>query len=253
MPLSISAIIITKNEELSIGDCLKSISWVDEIIVVDSGSNDRTVEICKSFGAKVFIRKWQGYGRQKNIALNLATKNWILSIDADERITDSLKKEIQALDDSQYAYSIKRKSNYCGSWIYYGDWRSDYVVRLFKRKSAKFSHALVHEAILSKYPIKKLKAEMLHFTYHNYEDVIKKINIYSSAAAQILFFKKTKSSLTKAIFHSLWAFLRSYFLRCGFLDGQAGFALALSNAQYTYYKYLKLLFLNQKKKKNSFE
>lgn len=253
MSLSISAILITKNEESSIKDCLKSISWVDEIIVVDSGSTDQTVKICKSFGAKVFVRQWSGYGPQKNIALNLATKNWILSIDADERISNSLRKEIQALDDSHYAYSIKRKSNYCGSWINHGDWRSDYVVRLFKRNSAKFSNALVHETVITKNQIKLLKNEMFHFTYHNYEDVINKINIYSSAASQILFSKKIKSSLTKAIFHALWTFLRGYFFRGGFLDGRAGFALALSNSQYTYYKYLKLLFLYQNKRNKSFE
>lgn len=253
MSLSISAIIITKNEEASIIACLESISWVDEIIVVDSGSTDNTVKLSKSYGAKVYSRNWNGFGIQKNRALKLATKKWILSIDADERVSEDLRNYILSLKDkNNYAYSIKRKSNYCGTWLNYGGWGSDYVVRLFRKSAAKFSNELVHEAVITKDPIKKIHYHLLHFTYHNYEEVIKKINIYSSASASILYSKKIKSSLFKTLLHSLWAFLKTYVIQCGFLDGKAGLLLAISNSQYTYYKYLKLSFLYQNKKHQKF-
>jgi glycosyltransferase involved in cell wall biosynthesis len=249
MSLSISAIIITKNEEASIKACLESISWVDEIIVVDSGSTDNTVKLSKSYGAKVYLRNWKGFGAQKNRALNLATKKWVLSIDADERVTKELRNYILSLNDhDHYAYSIKRKSSYCGTWLNYGGWGSDYVVRLFRKNAAKFSNELVHEAVITKDPVRKIHHHLLHFTYHNYEEVIKKINAYSSASALSLYSKKVKSSLFKTFLHSWWAFLKTYFFKCGFLDGKTGLLLAISNAQYTYYKYLKLSLLYQNKK-----
>jgi glycosyltransferase involved in cell wall biosynthesis len=249
MTLSISAIIITKNDEASIGKCLESISWVDEIIVVDSGSTDNTVKISKSYGAKVYTRSWKGFGFQKNKALNLAKKKWILSIDADERVTADLKDYILSLNDKDnYAYSIKRNSYYCGRYLKYGGWGSDYVVRLFKKKTAKFSDELVHESVITRDPVKKIHQHLLHFTYDNYEEVIKKINVYSSAGALKLYSKKIKSSLFKSVLHSLWAFFKTYFFKFGLLDGKAGLILAISNSQYTYYKYLKLSLLYQNKK-----
>ena len=249
MSLSISAIIITKNEEASIGKCLDSISWVDEIIVLDSGSTDKTVKISKSYGAKVYTQSWKGFGFQKNKALNLATKKWILSIDADERVTDNLRDYILSLNDNDnYAYSIKRNSYYCGRCLNYGGWGSDYVIRLFRKSTAKFSNELVHESVISRDPTKKVHQHLLHFTYYNYEEVIKKINVYSSAAALALYSRKIQSSFFKSLVHSLWSFFKTYFFKLGFLDGKFGLILAISNAQYTYYKYLKLSLLYQNKK-----
>jgi hypothetical protein len=130
----------------------------------------------------------------------------------------------------------------------YGGWGSDYVIRLFRKSKAKFSNELVHESVISKDPTKKVHQHLLHFTYHNYEEVIKKINVYSSAAALALYSRKIQSSFFKSLLHCLWSFFKTYFFKLGFLDGKFGLILAISNAQYTYYKYLKLSLLYQNKK-----
>lgn len=246
---SLSTIIITKNEEACIYDCINSVSWADEIIVVDANSTDKTVEIAKKLGAKIHITKeWLGFGHQKNLALNLATKTWVLSLDADEIVPPQLKQEIlEAIKSGKtnQAFQIARSSSYCGQFIKHSGWSPDYVLRLLPRQQARFSNDLVHEKILFNGEIKSLKTPLIHKSYENLEDVLDKTNRYSTAGASMMRAEGESSSLSKAVLKGLWAFIRTYFIRLGFLDGRMGFILAVSNAEATYYKYLKLFLLSR--------
>lgn len=247
--MSLSVILITKNEEANLKDCLESVSFANEIIVVDSQSSDKTQEIAQSFGAKLEITSdWPGFGPQKNRALNLATQEWVLSIDADERVTPELKDEILAVISSKNAancYAIPRSSWYCGRFMKHSGWYPDYVDRLFKRGTAKFSDHLVHERLLPDGPVAKLKNHFLHYSFRDFSQVLKKVDAYSTASAEQAYLKGKRSSVGKAIGHGLWAFFRTYFLRRGFLDGSQGLALAISNAEGTYYRYIKIWLLEQ--------
>jgi glycosyltransferase involved in cell wall biosynthesis len=246
---NLSVIIITKNEAVNIRACIESVAWADEIIVVDSGSSDATVEICRELGAQVYVHDWPGFGMQKNRALGYATKDWVFSIDADERVTSELRAEIQsALQGAQaVGYEIPRLSSFCGRYMHHSGWYPDYVLRLFRRSSGKFLDDLVHERVIVNGPIAKLQQLLLHESFRDLEQLLAKINHYSTASAQMLHRKNRTASLKKAVGHALWAFFRSYFLRAGFLDGREGFMLAVSTAEGTYYRYLKLMLLPEKK------
>lgn len=244
----LSVVIITKNEAHAIADCLQSVAWADEIIIVDSGSTDNTISICEQFDAKVTVTEnWPGFGQQKNRALALATHPWVLSIDADERVPQALQEEIKqaiaANDD--VSYRMPRSSSYCGQFIQHSGWSPDYVTRLFKRGYGQFSNDLVHERLLTEHPTRTLKSPLLHISYVNLEEVLDKVNRYSTDGAMMLHERGKSATLGKAIRHGIWAFIRTYFVRCGFLDGKMGFILAISNAETTYYRYLKLVLLNQ--------
>jgi glycosyltransferase involved in cell wall biosynthesis len=244
----LSVIIITKNEAHAIGACLASVAWVDEIIVVDSGSDDDTVAICHKFGALISKNEWPGYGKQKNHALSLAKGDWILSIDADERVTPELRQEIEraiANPDDCVAWKIPRLSSFCGRFIHHSGWWPDYVTRLFHRDYAKFSDDIVHERVIVTGLTGTLKAHFLHESIENLEDLLTKMNQYSTAGALISHERKKTASLRKAVGHGLWAFFRSYLLRVGFLDGREGFILAVSTAESTYYRHLKLMLMNR--------
>lgn len=250
--MSLSVILITKNEEANLKDCLESVSFANEIIVVDSQSSDKTQEIAQSFGAKLEITSdWPGFGPQKNRALNLATQEWVLSIDADERVTPKLKEEILAVissKDTTNCYAIPRSSWYCGRFMKHSGWYPDYVDRLFKRGTAKFSDHLVHERLLPDGPVAKLKNHFLHYSFRDFSQVLKKVDAYSTASAEQAYLKGKRSSVGKAIGHGLWAFFRTYFLRRGFLDGSQGLALAISNAEGSYYRYLKIWLIQEASK-----
>ena len=246
---NLSVIIITKNEAVNIRACIESVAWADEIIVVDSGSSDATVEICRELGAQVYVHDWPGFGMQKNRALGYATKDWVFSIDADERVTHELREEIQSAMQRGQAegYEIPRLSSFCGRYMHHSGWYPDYVLRLFRRGTGKFSDDLVHERVIVNGPITKLQQLLLHESFRDLEQLLAKINHYSTASAQMLHRKNRTASLKKAVGHALWAFFRSYFLRAGFLDGREGFMLAVSTAEGTYYRYLKLMLLAEKK------
>lgn len=243
----LSVIIITKNEAANIRACLESVAWADEIIVVDSGSNDATAEICKGFGAQVHVHDWPGFGIQKNRALGYATKDWVLSLDADERITPELRTEIESVLQNPQAegYEIPRLSSFCGRFMHHSGWYPDYVLRLFRREKGSFSDALVHERLIVNGSVAKLRQSMLHETFHDLEELLTKINQYSTAGAIMLSEKNKTASLKKAVGHAIWAFFRTYILRAGFLDGREGFMLAVSSAESTYYRYAKLMLLNK--------
>ena len=244
----LSVIVITKNEAFHIDRCLDSVSWADEIIVLDSGSEDNTVEICQRYTDKVFITDWPGFGIQKQRALAHAQSDWVFSIDADEVVSPELKAEIQAamVESSFHGYEIPRLSSYCGKQMRHGGWYPDYVLRLFKRETGYFTDNVVHERIVVQGDVGKLTVPLLHDAFINLEEVLHKVNSYSSLGANMLYEKKVSSSLGKAIFKALWMFIRTYGLKGGFLDGRQGLMLAISNAEGTYYKYIKLLELQSR-------
>ena len=242
---TLSVILITRNEEANLADCLASLEGIaQQIVVVDTNSSDRTLDIAKSYGAVIAQpQDWPGFGPQKNRALDLATGEWVLSLDADERLTPALKSEIvTAIHHSAHVdcFAIARLSWYCGRFIRHSGWNPDYVDRLFQRGSARFSDDLVHERLLHSGQVAKLENPMLHYSFMNYSQVLQKIDRYSTASAEQAFAKGKTSTPLKAVLHGAWSFFRTYFLQAGFLDGPQGFTLAMSNAQGTYYRYVKL-------------
>lgn len=242
----LSVIIITLNEQENIRPCLESVKWADEIVVVDGGSEDATVEICHEFGATVIVnRNWKGFGYQKNLALQHANGDWILSLDADERVTDRLR---QLIDDTlcnpdAEGYALPRQAYFLGTPMRHGGWWPDYVVRLFRRDSGQFSNAVVHETVQINGRSKKLNEPLIHFSYVSLEQLLEKINRYSSDGALQAKLKQKRGGLSKALFRGVWAFFRAYCLRLGCLDGGAGLIAAISKAEETYYRYLKLSLL----------
>jgi len=244
----LSIIIITKNEAHHIASCLNSVAWADEIIILDSGSTDETVSICKKFTPHVFQTEWPGFGPQKQRALEKATGEWIFSIDADEIMTRDLEIEVkQAIKSTEFVgYQIPRLSKFCGKEIHHSGWWPDYTIRLFRKNSGNFSLVPVHEKVLVTGPVGKLKTPLLHDTYESLDEAIYKMNQYSSLNAKMLFHEGKKSSLGKALVKSTWTFIRTYFVKAGFLDGKHGLMLAILNSEGTFYKYIKLLELQNR-------
>jgi glycosyltransferase involved in cell wall biosynthesis len=246
---SLSVIVITRNESARLRACLESVAFADEMIVVDNASTDNTVEIARLMGARASVTAdWPGFGLQKNRALDLATGTWVLSIDADERVSAPLREQIEAAlrrEEDFAAYTVNRRSSYCGQYMRHGGWYPDRIVRLFRRGSARFSDDLVHEAVQVQGRVGRLEGDLLHESYTDLDMVLDKANRYSAAGAQALHRKGVKGSLAKALGHGLWAFVRTYLLRRGFLDGRLGLALAISIAEGTYYRYLKLWLLQR--------
>ena len=246
--LGLSVIIITKNEAARLGDCLASVQFADEIIVLDGYSTDATAEIARAHGAQVHqVADWPGFGPQKNRALALATKPWVLSIDADERVPPELRAEIvRTLSQPSYdGYQIARLSEFCGKKIRHSGWWPDYVLRLFRRELGAFDNVQVHEQVLVRGRVGKLKSWFLHFPFDDLAALITKTNRYSSDAAQMMALKGRRVGSFGLITHSVWTFIRIYLLRRGFLDGRHGFVLAATAASGSFLRYAKLMFLNE--------
>lgn len=249
--MRLSVIIITKNEEKNIKVCLDSVTWADEIVVLDSGSTDDTVAICKQYTDKVYETDWMGFGHQKNRALKYASGDWVLSLDADEWISPELKTEILMRiqkPDNHVAFEMPRLSSYCGQYIHHSGWWPDYVTRLCRRDKALFSEKIVHEKLIVDGNVGRLSNHIMHASFKDLEHVLTKLNRYSTDSASLLQAEGKNSSLLKAILHGMWSFIQTYIVRAGFLDGRMGFVLAVSNAEGTYYKYLKLMMLKNNKK-----
>ncbi len=245
---SLTVIVITKNEAHNIAACLASVSFADQIVVVDSGSTDGTADIAKQSGAEVTLHSdWLGFGIQKGRALALARCDWVLSIDADERVSLELKSEIQkALAAAKFmAYSMPRLSSFCGQYMRHSGWYPDRVLRLFRRGDAQFSEDLVHEKVLTQAGVGQLENDLLHETYRNLEQMLSKSDAYSTAGAADMFRRGQSATLASAVAHAFWAFFRTYVLRRGVLDGRLGFVLATSVAQTTYHRYVKLWMLGR--------
>lgn len=246
----ISAIIITKNEESNIKRCLDTIKWVDEVIVVDSGSTDDTVEIARKLGAKVFGNQWQGYGAQKNFAIDKTTNDWILSIDADEEVSPELQKEIKKViqNPGNYeAFKMPRKLIFQGKFLRWGGCYPNYQIRLFQKGKAKFNLDFVHEKLVVDGKIGLLKGSLLHYSYKDLSDYFDRFNRYTTLDAQKRFSKGKKFYFWYYI-QPLLRFFNMYFLRLGFLDGIKGLTWALLSSFYTYVKFQKLKELQNEKK-----
>lgn len=239
----LSAVLITQDAGAHLRECLASLAFCDEIVVLDSGSRDNTESICAEFHAEfVTERDWQGFGVQKNRALDLATGDWVLSIDADEVVPPALRAEIEATlaAPAHPVYELPRLSNFCGHWMRHGGWWPDRVARLFRRGAARFSADAVHEKLVFDGAPGRLAAHLLHYSYDSWEQALDKMNRYSSAGARQAFAAGRRAGAASAVLRSAWTFLRGYVLQLGLLDGGAGYRLARYNAQTTYYKYLKL-------------
>ena len=247
--MSLSVVIITKNEEASIRRCLESVKWADEIVVLDSGSTDATVSICLEYTQYVHETGWPGFGPQKNRALEKASGDWVLSLDADEWVTPNLRNEILnaiSRPDGALAFRIPRLSSFCGRFMRHSGWWPDYVTRLFRRGAAKFSDDVVHERVIVEGRTGTLREPIMHETYVDLNEMLQKMNSYSSLAAQKMRHGGRTTGLVGAVLRGLWAFMRAYFLRGGFLDGREGFMLAVAIAEGTYYRYAKLMLLDKK-------
>ena len=237
----LSAIIITRNEAANIGECLDSVAFCDERIVVDSGSTDATIDVARGKGARVETHEWRGFGAQKNFALSLATGDWVLSIDADERVTPELAAAIKAAIAGGAAdgFELPRISSFCGRPMRHAGWFPDYVLRLFRRGKARFDDALVHERVICDGTVKRLDKPLIHHPVLKLEDALSRMDRYSTAGAQTLLASGRRVSFATGISHGLFAFLKTYVLRLGFLDGAEGFLLAVANAEGSYYRYMK--------------
>jgi glycosyltransferase involved in cell wall biosynthesis len=242
----LSATVITKNEAANIRECLESISFADEIIVLDSGSDDGTTVIAREMTDKVFVSEnWPGFGAQKNRALEYATGDWVLSIDADERVSTGLRAQIEAAiaDPAHDGYRIPRLSSYCGRFMRHGGWWPDPVLRLFRRGKGRFDDRRIHESVIVDGRVGDLDEPLIHHSFESLDDVVATMNRYSTDSARMLYDAGKRANEFTAIIHGVSMFVRTYFLKAGFLDGREGFSLAVANAEGSFYRYLKLAYL----------
>lgn len=239
----ISAVIITKNEEKNIERCIQSlIGIVDEIIVLDSFSDDKTEEICKQYNVIFAQKEFKGYASAKNAGNDLANFPYIFSIDADEELSQELKTAL--LDAKKElnadAYTLNRRTNYCGKWIYNCGWYPDQKLRLWNKSKAKWTGEIHEKLDLKSSNIKHLKGDLLHYSYPNLESHARKINHFTDISSQEMFNKNKKASIFKLTIRPLFEFFKKYFLKKGFLDGYYGFVISVMSAYYIFYKYAKL-------------
>ncbi len=248
----ISAVIITKNEEHNIRRCLKSISWADEVVVLDTGSEDRTKAICEEMGARIYDSEWLGFGPTKRKAVGLANYDWILSLDADEQVSEELQIKIKKIlkEGTDYAgFKIKEQTFYLGQKIKYSGWNNEYHLRLFNKKYGNFNERTVHESVEMEGEIGRLEEVIWHYSIPSITIHVFKMNHYTDMAAKDLFEKSRKSTPYYAFFRALWAFFRMYVIKLGILDGKYGFVLAINSAYYVFLKYSKVWELWKKKEK----
>ncbi len=229
----LSIVIITHNSEKFIIDAIKSALFADEVLILDSGSSDKTLEIAKSLGARVEYQNWLGFGKQKQKAVDLAKNRWVFVLDSDERITENLQIEInEILKNPKFeAYEVPRLNYFFGKPIRYCGLYPDKTIRLFDKEKAYFTQDEVHEKVVAQGKTGSLKNHMIHLAYENVEEFIDKQNRYSSLGA--------KPNRLKALINPFWTFLKIYFLKLGFLDGWEGFLIARLYSQYTFWKYVK--------------
>lgn len=255
----LSVILITRNESRNVLACLQSVDFADEWIVVDAASTDDTCEIAERFGARVHrTEDWPGFGVQKGRALALARGDWVLSIDADERVDGPLAARIREAVHPQDAYGhllapvsgaapvgyeLDRLSSFCGQWMRHGDWYPDRVLRLFRRTQGRFTDDLVHERLIVDGPVGRLDGHLLHETMRGLDDALDKMNRYTTGRALDRVRAGRRGGVGRGLAHAAWAFLRAYVLKRGFLDGRLGLVLALYIAEGTWHRYVKMWLL----------
>src|ERR1039458_10391046 len=238
--MKITATIITLNEERNIARAIESLRCSDEILIVDSGSVDRTVELAGKLGARVIEAGWLGFAAQKNRAAEQAAHDWILSLDADEALSEGLEAEIWNLKKSgpEYdAYTMPRLARYLGRWIYHSGWYPDRKVRLYHRDKSQWVGDFVHESVQAHGRVGHLQSNILHFTCESLSEHVKTMDRYTTLAAQELAARKLKVPLSRLIVDPAWTFVKTYFLQRGFLDGPEGLTIAQMAAFYTFLKY----------------
>jgi glycosyltransferase involved in cell wall biosynthesis len=248
MSEKISCIVIAKNEESRIADCLVSVSWADEIVVIDSGSTDRTVEIAKSFTDCVHMVPWRGFGPQKQSAVDLASHDLIFSIDCDERVTPELAAEIRdlAADKARLpGYTVPRRTFVGRAEIRHCGWYPDRTVRLFDRKRARFSDSPVHERVIVEGVVGDCHHHLLHYSFAGFHDMLAKMNHYTDLAADQMHAAGRRAGYFDITLRPAYMFLRTYLVKQGFLDGFAGFVVSISNAVSVFAKYAKLMERNR--------
>jgi glycosyltransferase involved in cell wall biosynthesis len=245
LPLTVA--IIALNAAAQIGPCLASAAFADELLVVDSGSTDGTAELARRHGARVETREWLGFGRQKQHAVSIARNDWVLSLDADERITPRLERSIrQALATRRYqAWRVARRNRFLGRWLAHGEGYPDWTVRLFHRAHASWSNDEVHEAVLTTAQVGRLDGDLLHDSAEDISTYMAKQNRYSSLHAQALYDQGVRAGYWRLAASPLMRFVKFYLLRLGFLDGGPGFAHIVIGCNNTFHKYLKLIELQQ--------
>ena len=240
--MKITATIITLNEERNIARAIESLRCSDEILIVDSGSVDRTVELAEKLGARVIEAGWRGFAGQKNWAAEQASHDWILSLDADEALSEALEAEIWNLKKNgpRYdAYTMPRLARYLGRWILHSGWYPDRKVRLYDRRKARWVGDFVHESVISTGRIGHLESNLLHFTCDSLSEHLRSLDRYTTLAAQEIAARKVKVPLFRVILDPAWTFAKTYFLQRGFLDGLEGLTIAYMAAFYTFLKYSK--------------
>ena len=245
---TLTVIIAAKNEAHQIKACVNSVAFANEVLVLDSGSSDDTATLAREAGATVHNTDWPGYGPQQQRGIDLAKSDWVLSLDADELVSDALRQEIQAaIAQSNFdGFYLPRHSSFCGVFIEHGGWRPDYTLRLARRPLAGFTNHFLHAHMTVNGKKAHLTSPIIHFSYRSLDDVLEKLNRYSKGASIDLAARGASSSLTKAFFKGFWAFFRTYVIKQGFRDGRMGLVLAMYNAHTTYYKYLRIWMSGQK-------
>lgn len=248
---AISAVVITENAERHIGGCLESIDWCDEIVVIDSGSEDNTLAIARQYSEKVFVEEWKGFGRQKQSAVEKSSHEWVLSVDADEKVPEKLRDEILEKlchGDDIAGFYIPRKNYFKDKWLRFGGQYPDYVLRLFRKSLGVFTPHIVHERVVVKGRTAKLKTPIEHYTFEDITSRLRKMNEYSSLSAAMARDAGKRARLFSPLSHLVVFFFKDYFLRLGFLDGKEGFHVALLQSLGAYFKYAKLVELQEKEK-----
>jgi glycosyltransferase involved in cell wall biosynthesis len=239
----LSIVIISFNEESNIEDALKSASFADETVVLDSFSTDATPEICRKYTGSFYQEEWRGFALQKQRAVELASNDWVFVLDSDERITDELALELKSVmaDGPKYSgYRCARKNHFGGRLIRYGGWYPDYSVRLFDRRSGRFPDRPVHESVSVDGQVGTLASPMLHYTYSDISDYLRRMDRYSTLAAEEMSKRGRKASVLDLVLRPPMTFIKMYFLKTGFMDGYHGLLLAVLYSMYTFTKYAKL-------------
>lgn len=245
--MKITGTIIALNEEKNLPRSMESLAWCDEVVVVDSGSKDRTVEIAKHAGARVLHRDWTGYADQKNYAAEAASHDWILSLDADEVLSEGLREEILRVRSSSpevAAFRFPRRAHYLGKWINHSGWYPDRKIRLYDRRKAKWVGDFIHESVVTHEPIGELHGDLLHYTCDSFASHLKSLDRYTDLAAREIAERRQKVGYRRLLIDPPWTFIKTFFLQFGFLDGIHGLAIAYTASRYVYLKYAKARALN---------